>query len=73
MKTQKTCCVCGEKIPAARLEALPNTKTCVEHSTVKPYHGFQVFPHKTGSQCVLVDPNNEESMRLASRAYHRER
>jgi hypothetical protein len=73
MKTQKTCRVCGTKIPKARLEALPNTETCVKHSTVKPYVGFQVFPHKTGGECVLIDPNNEESMRLAQRAHLRER
>lgn len=31
------CTHCGIEIPAARLEALPETKTCVEHSSVQPY------------------------------------
>jgi RNA polymerase-binding transcription factor DksA len=30
------CKVCGEPIPEARLEALPDVETCVKHSDEKP-------------------------------------
>ena len=33
----KTCKVCGSQIPKGRLKALPNTLTCVEHSTTSPF------------------------------------
>jgi len=29
----KNCTACGIEIPAGRVKALPNTNTCVEHST----------------------------------------
>jgi hypothetical protein len=31
------CTYCGIEIPVARLEAIPETTTCVEHSSVQPY------------------------------------
>lgn len=31
------CTVCGIEIPAKRLEILPNTKTCVNHSTAERF------------------------------------
>jgi hypothetical protein len=37
MSTTKTCIVCGCEIPEGRLKILPNTKTCVEHSTQGAY------------------------------------
>jgi len=32
------CKKCGEEISKARLEALPDTKTCIKCSDVKPYN-----------------------------------
>lgn len=31
----KKCCVCNEEIHPKRVEILPNTQTCVKHSTVE--------------------------------------
>lgn len=33
---EKKCATCGKPIPAARLEALPDTTTCVECSKKNP-------------------------------------
>lgn len=33
----KVCKVCGSEIPAGRVKALPNTTTCVEHSTAERF------------------------------------
>lgn len=38
----KYCKVCGIQIPELRLKALPNTVTCVKHSTTKPLLGMNV-------------------------------
>ena len=67
------CTKCLGEIPKARLEAAPNTTTCVKCSTVKPYVCFNVFPHKTGSYIVKVDPNDKEALRRAKRADSRSR
>lgn len=67
------CRVCGMPIPPGRLEAVPNTTTCVQHSSTKPYVGFMDYPHKTGAQMVLVNPDDKEQLRLARRAFKRSR
>ena len=36
----RNCAKCGCEIPAMRLEALPNTTTCVGCSRVSSYVGF---------------------------------
>jgi hypothetical protein len=36
----KFCKVCKDPIPEARVEALPETETCVKDSTVQPYRAF---------------------------------
>ena len=33
----KVCIKCGEEIPAARLKALPGTRTCTTHSTAERF------------------------------------
>jgi len=33
----RVCISCGEEIPAARLKAVPNTRTCVLHSTAERF------------------------------------
>lgn len=40
----KTCTVCGSQIPEGRIKALPNTKTCVEHSTAQKF-SLNVIQH----------------------------
>ena len=67
------CEKCGTEIPAERLECLPNTKTCVECSTVKKVVGFMVFDHKTGGTPILVNPDDKETLRQAQRANRRAR
>lgn len=34
---EKRCIVCDVVIPEGRIRVLPNTKTCVEHSSASPY------------------------------------
>lgn len=34
---EKKCIVCSNVIPEGRVKALPNVRTCVEHSTATPY------------------------------------
>lgn len=36
----KLCKVCKEPIPLARVEALPETEVCVNHSNEQPYRAF---------------------------------
>lgn len=69
----KTCKECGKEIPQERLDVLPDTETCVEHSDVEDYVGFMVFGHKTGAQFVAINPKDKESLRLARRADERKR
>lgn len=55
-------CKCGVEIPAARLAALPGTKTCIKCSTVKPVKGHMITPHKTGSHIELVPESLHEEI-----------
>ena len=49
-------CKCGKEIPEARLLILPETKVCVDCSSVKPYRGFisGTAKHK-GNELIIVD------------------
>lgn len=67
------CHKCGQNISPERIEALPNTTTCVKCSRENRKVGFMVSPHKTGAFLVLVDSGDKESLRLASRANRRSR
>ena len=40
---QKSCELCGAKIPSARLEILPETTTCVKCSETQPYSEDEVL------------------------------
>lgn len=42
-KKRVLCEFCGQPIPAARIEALPETTTCVECSQTKPYSEAQII------------------------------
>lgn len=67
-------CDCGKPIvPYSRVkEGLQTCIGCAEKRGVKKI-GFMVFPHKTGSSLMTIDPGNEEAMRLAKRAHRRAR
>lgn len=68
-----TCRICNAIIPQERLEAIPDTTTCVKCSDVQAYKGYLVFGHKTGGECVLVNPKNKEAVRQADRFNRRAR
>lgn len=61
----RNCCKCGCEIPALRLEALPNTTTCVGCSRVKSYVGLMDWGHKTAPEIVMLDPDDKENLRRA--------
>ncbi len=68
------CQVCNQPIPAERLEALPNTTTCVQHSQANHPIGFMVPTAAKGCAPVLVFvPDDSEARRRAYRANRRHR
>lgn len=69
----RNCCKCGCEIPAMRLEALPDTTTCVGCSRVKAYVGFMSFSHKTAPDIVMVNPDDRENLRRAQAIHERRR
>jgi hypothetical protein len=50
------CNKCDTTIPQERLDALPDTKTCVKCSEVRPMVGVTVW-NKTSQQLVITDVN----------------
>jgi hypothetical protein len=61
------CIVCGNEIPAMRLNALPTTKTCVQCSGTERVAGFAVITNKTTySEIQLV------SQETAQELYHKQ-
>jgi len=50
-------CRCGASISAARLAALPHTRTCVSCSTEAPVKGFMTWEHKTAPVFQVVTPS----------------
>lgn len=67
------CDTCEQRIPLQRLEALPNTTTCVEHSREAGYVGVMNYGHKTAGEVAMVKGDNEEAVRQLWRGYHRSR
>lgn len=55
----KLCAVCSTKIPHERLEVLPNTETCVEHSVATPYKVHHVIASKTEYSIEPVSKDND--------------
>lgn len=45
---ERKCIVCDVVIPEARVKILPNTRTCVEHSTATPY-GMRTVAYGTNA------------------------
>lgn len=69
----RKCDECGIEIPKERLEALPDTTTCVKHSNVRGKVAFTVYSHKTAPEIVFVEGDNSEGLRQADRADRRAR
>ncbi len=67
------CEVCKKEIDPERLEALPNTRRCAEHSDAAKFVGFMDFSHKTAPALIMVNSDDRESLRLATRAFRRSR
>lgn len=71
---EKRCRVCGGLIPEERLEAIPTTATCTEHSDVQAYRGYMIPTASKGCASVIhFVPPNKEAERLARRANRRSR
>jgi hypothetical protein len=76
-----TCIICNSGIPEGRVQFLiENHKliTCLQHSKEEPVKAFMSFEHKTAGFAVIVPnnsdgTNNAEKIRIAKRAYNRER
>lgn len=69
----RTCDCCGVVIPPARLEALPNTTTCVKCSRAVTFVGFMDWSHKTAPELVMVNGDDTENLRRAQRINARAR
>jgi hypothetical protein len=67
------CCKCGNPIPLIRLEAIPDTTTCVSCSTVAKRVGFMDWHHKTAPELVVVSADDRENLRRAKRVNCRSR
>lgn len=71
---ERKCRACGQTIPLERLELLPNTTTCIKHSTVARSMGFMVPNASKGTALELqFIPQNPEAQRIARRAHRRSR
>ena len=59
------CKVCGTKIPAGRIKAIPGTKTCVNHSSTEKLIGIP-FNEGQGDHCytdlLIVTPDQYEQI-----------
>lgn len=72
----RTCTTCGQAIDPERLEFLPGTTTCAEHSTTRANLVRMFQDHKTAAYAVVIDTNGPgaaERIRQAERAYRRGR
>ena len=58
MRELRTCSKCGQKIPAGRLEALPETQTCLRCSDAAP---------KTAADVEVDGPDGEDMIHQQSR------
>jgi len=72
---QRDCEKCGTPIPAERLEALPDTTTCVNCSNVGIVLGFMTPTASKGCapELQMVHSSNPEAVRQALRAHNRSR
>jgi len=69
----RTCIKCKQVIPAARLEVLPETHTCVNCSTTQKYVGAMIYETKTAPTLTYVRPENTEAVEQLKRFVNRAR
>lgn len=69
----RICDTCGDHISAARIEALPNTTTCIQCSRESKMVGFMDWGHKTAPELVMVSSSDRENLRRAQRVNSRSR
>jgi len=55
----RLCAQCHIPIPQARLDALPQTRTCVACSTVAPPLGHMTWEHKTAPTFQFTTPTQQ--------------
>jgi hypothetical protein len=67
----RKCYKCQTVIPPIRLEALPDTETCVKCSDEPVRVGFMDWYHKTAPELVIV--SGKENLRRAERINNRSR
>lgn len=70
---QRICDTCGNAIPQARVEALPNTTTCIACSREAKMVGFMDWYHKTAPELVMISSGDAENLRRAQRVNSRSR
>lgn len=67
------CVQCKKEIPAARLEALPETKVCVECSDVKPYRGIIQGSHEHKGYSLEILPADDPAVQYYDEQIERHR
>jgi len=63
----RQCVVCNTDIPEGRLKILPNTKTCVNHSTTESYAARRTFNGTSADDLesgIQIFKNQEEARRM---------
>ena len=70
---KRMCDTCFDEIPQARIEAIPETTTCVNCSREQKKVGFMDWYHKTAPELVMISPDNKENLRRAQRVNARSR
>lgn len=68
----RLCNNCKKVIPKERLEALPETETCVNCSTETKVEGVMLYSHKTAGVLSFL-PSDPEQRRQALNAHNRTR
>jgi len=64
---EKYCITCGIQIPEGRVKILPNTKTCVEHSTASPYAARRTYTGTSaddGNSDIQIYKDPEEALAI---------
>ncbi len=67
------CFDCGNDIPAARIQAVPDTEYCVQcvDKHTEPVVGRMIYSHKTAGELVFA--SGKENIRRLNREYERAR
>ena len=67
------CLDCGDKIPEARLHAVPDAEYCVKCTDkyTEPIVGRMIYNHKTAGEVIFA--RGKENVRRLNREYSRSR